>query len=241
MALEIELAKNRILIYNKYSLIERMCNNYSVPISVDNVDFSIQIADEDIEHERRQQVGKINYSDAYLETLAAYRKISEMLLSQNILLFHGSAIAVDGVGYLFTAPSGTGKSTHTRLWMEHFGERAVIVNDDKPLLEVCEGGVIAYGTPWDGKHHLSNNIAVPLKAICILERGDTNTIHPIAPREAFSMLLQQSYRPSDARKMVDTLKLVRQLSHTIGLFHLSCNMEPDAAKIAYQGMNGGEI
>ncbi|MGN1217902.1 MAG: hypothetical protein ACI4TD_07995 [Phocaeicola sp.] len=241
MALEIELAKNRILIYNKYGMLERMCNNYSVPINVDNVDFTIQIADEDIEHERKQQVGEMNYSDAYLETLAAYRHIAEILLPKGIILVHGSTFALDGVGYLFMAPSGTGKSTHTKLWREAFGERIVMVNDDKPLLEVCEDGVIAYGTPWDGKHHLSNNIAVPLKAICILERGDTNFIHSITPREAFPTLLQQSYRPSDAKKMLDTLKLVRQLSQTIGLFHLSCNMEPDAAKIAYQGMNGGEI
>lgn len=87
------------------------------------------------------------FSDAYLETLAVYRKIADYLLSCDTLLFHGSVIAVDGEGYLFTAKSGTGKSTHTRLWREYFGERAVIVNDDKPLLHITDSGVTAYGTP----------------------------------------------------------------------------------------------
>ena len=111
-----------------------------------------------------------------METLAVYRKIADQMLSYDTLLFHGSVVAVDETGYLFTAKSGTGKSPHARLWREYLGERAVMVNDDKPLLQITKNGVIAYGTPWDGKHHLSSNIAVPLKAICILTRASENHI-----------------------------------------------------------------
>ena len=78
---------------------------------------------------------------------------------------------MDGQAVLFTAKSGTGKSTHTKLWRDLFGERAVMVNDDKPLLRILKDGVLVCGTPWDGKHRLSTNCALPLKAICILERG----------------------------------------------------------------------
>ena len=109
-------------------------------------------------------------NDEYLETLAVYRKIAEKMIDYDTILFHGSVIAVDGIGYLFTAKSGTGKSTHTRLWRELFGERAVMVNDDKPLIKVSENGIIVYGTPWDGKHRLSTNTFVPLKGICFMSK-----------------------------------------------------------------------
>ena len=103
-------------------------------------DFAVAITGADIAFERTECVRlglkAANASEAWLEETALLRKVSEKLLDSNILLFHGSAIAVDGVVYLFTAPSGTGKSTHTRLWRQLLGERAVMVNDDKPFLRI---------------------------------------------------------------------------------------------------------
>ncbi len=87
------------------------------------------------------------FHDGYLESLSVYRKIAETLLNDKILLLHGSVVAVDGEEYMFTAKSGTGKSTHTRLWREVFTSRAVMVNDDKPLLRIENDKVISYGTP----------------------------------------------------------------------------------------------
>ena len=79
---------------------------------------------------------------------------------------------MDGEAYIFTAVSGTGKSTHAMLWREVFGERVRMINDDKPLIRITpEGKAVVYGTPWDGKHHLSKNSAFPLKAICWLTRA----------------------------------------------------------------------
>ena len=124
------------------------------------------------------------FSDAYLETLAVYRKICSCLLDEDILLFHGSVVSVDGIGYLFTAKSGTGKSTHTKYWREYFKDRAIMINDDKPLLEIKEDRVNVYGTPWDGKHRLSCNTCVPLKAICILNRGQDNNVLWISVQDA---------------------------------------------------------
>ncbi len=153
-----------------------------------------------------------------------------------MLLFHGSVVAVDGVGYLFTAKSGTGKSTHTRLWRERFGPRAVMVNDDKPLLRIADGKVTAYGTPWDGKHRLSNNIAVPLRAVCILERGAENRIVPLTKHDAYPMLMQQSHRPSDGAAMMKTMELVDRLGTSTALYRLQCNMDPETADVAYEAM-----
>ena len=177
------------------------------------------------------------YSDEYLETLAAYRKIAERLIDRDTLLFHGSCISVDGDAYLFTAKSGTGKSTHTRLWQKQFGSRAVMINDDKPLLKLNEQGVTVYGTPWDGKHRRSTNIACPLKAICILTRSEENRIQRIDKKAALPMMLQQSYRPADPAALRKTLALVDRLSSSAALYKLGCNMEPEAAQVAYSGIN----
>lgn len=126
---------------------------------------------------------------------------------------------------------------HTRLWQKRFGSRAVMINDDKPLLRLDERGVTVYGTPWDGKHHRSANIACPLKAICFLTRGEENRITPLDKRAALPMLCQQSYRPSDPAGLQRTLSLVDRLGSSVKLYHLTCNMEPEAAWVAYAGMN----
>ena len=171
-----------------------------------------------------------------LELLAVYRRIAEQMPFRDTFLFHGSAVAVDGAAYLFTARSGTGKSTHTRLWREMLGDRAVMVNDDKPLIRLTEDGAVVYGTPWNGKHRLGANISVPLKAVCILERAKQNTIRAITREEAFPMLIQQSYRPLDPAALAKTLSLVDRLSRTVSLYRLGCNMDPEAAELSYNIM-----
>lgn len=210
---------------------------YAVRTTRDDIDYEREKSEAESRLERREPPC---YADAYLETLAVYRKLADCLLDENILLFHGSAIAVDGIGYLFTAKSGTGKSTHTRLWREAFGPRAVMINDDKPLLKIDEHGVTVYGTPWDGKHRLSSNISAPLKAVCILERGEQNCIRPISIREAWPMLLQQSNRPHAPDKLKKTIQLADALAHRVLLYKLRCNMSPDAVNTAWEGMNKGE-
>lgn len=178
-----------------------------------------------------------SFSESYLETLAVYRKIADKLLDYDTILFHGSAVAVDGVGYLFTAKSGTGKSTHTRLWREMLGERAVMINDDKPLIRVSESGIIVYGTPWDGKHRLSTNIGVPLKALCILERAAENSITGITKSDAYNILVQQVNRPSAPQKLIKTLQLIDRLAENVKLYRIGCNMNPQAAEISYKKLS----
>ena len=206
--------------------------------------FSIVTTQSDIDFEREKSAREDikegipirHFSDAYLETLAVYRKIADHLLSRDTLLFHGSVIAVDGEGYLFTAKSGTGKSTHTRLWREYFGERAVMVNDDKPLLHITDSGVTAYGTPWDGKHRLSTNTAVPLKGICVLTRDTTNHIEQAEPHDTYPMIVQQTNRSLTADGMKQTLSLIDRMLNVVPVYRLGCNMDIEAARVAYEGM-----
>ena len=142
--------------------------------------------------------------------------------------------------YLFTAKSGTGKSTHARLWRETFGDRAVRVNDDKPLLRITKEGVTAYGTPWDGKHRLSTNTSVPLKGICIIERAADNRIVRLDTKEqlrsAYPMMVQQTHKSSNPANARRTMELIDRLMEAVPIYRLSCNMEPEAAKVAYEGM-----
>jgi hypothetical protein len=134
------------------------------------------------------------FSDMFLERSVIQRKVAESLLERDVLLMHGSTVAVDGQAYLFTAPCGTGKSTHTRLWREVFGERAVMVNDDKPFLRIMDHSVYACGSPWCGKHGLASNISVPLQGICVLSRGKENLIQRADAASIMEILRQQARR-----------------------------------------------
>lgn len=207
--------------------------------------FIVSVTPEDIVFEREKSAREDalegipvrKFSDSYLETIAVQRKIAEKLFEYDTLLFHGSVVAVDGAGYLFTAKSGTGKSTHTRLWREVFGDRAVMVNDDKPFLRIEEDRVLAYGTPWNGKHNLGTNMSVPLKAICILERSEENHIQSITAQEAVFMLLQQSNRPQNPKNMSRYMTLLDKISRRVKFYRMGCNMNPEAARVAFERMN----
>lgn len=241
MTRKYKIADKVVEVTSIYAEVHEYCADYQTD---ENVDYSVTTTQTDIDFEREKSAREdeiegipvCHFSDSYLEELAVYRKIAEKMLDFDTVLFHSSVVAVDGVGYLFTEKSGTGKSTHTRLWREYFGERAVMVNDDKPLLKITDSGVTAYGTPYNGKHRLGTNTSVPLKAICILTRSADNHIEPITREQAYTMLLQQVYRPANMLKMTKTLELVDRLADSVKLYRLGCNMDISAAQVAFEGM-----
>lgn len=203
------------------------------------------LTQDDLLHEQRlldleadeEGLKRRKFGGPFLERSVIQRRIAEELLTRETIMMHGSTVAVDGQAYLFTAPCGTGKSTHTRLWREVFGERAVMVNDDKPFLQLDGDRVWLYGSPWSGKHGLDCNIQVPLKGICILERGPENRIWQVSSEEALPMLQKQAYQPLNPVKTDAFLALVEQLSQTIPLWKMSCNKNPEAAHIAFDAMH----
>lgn len=208
-------------------------------------DFSMAVTPEDREFEQQASIAEALeegirprvYTAPHLERAAIQRKFAEHLFDHRTLLLHGSTVAVDGEAYLFTAKCGTGKSTHTRLWREVFGSRAVMVNDDKPFLRMTEQGVYACGSPWSGKHGLSSNITVPLKGICILERGAENKIRRIEGSDAMAMLLHQAYQPLDAGKAPRFEALVAELAARVPLWQMACTKDPQAAEISHAAMS----
>ncbi len=227
-------------IHSIYHSVHRLCKDY---LTGEPVDFTVETTPVDIERERKLSISndtpsdkaERHLSDTYLEELAVYRMIAERMPDYGTLLFHASTVAVDGWCYMFMAPSGTGKSTHTRLWREVFGDRALMVNDDKPLVSVGKG-VVVHGTPWNGKHHLGTNVSVPLKAMCLLERGIDNSIAPVPSTEAFSLLLPYMYRPAVPQGLMKALELLGKLASQTRLYRLVCNMEREAATVAFEGM-----
>ena len=174
------------------------------------------------------------FTDPFLERTVIQEKIAAKLLERDTLLLHGSTVAVDGQAYLFTAPCGTGKSTHTRLWREHFGQRAVMVNDDKAFLQLRPEGVWACGSPWTGKHGIGTNISMPLIGICFLHRCAENHIQKADPTKYLPELIHQCFLPEERYAA-----LVLQLAERIPLWEMSCTKDPQAAAIAFDAMSRG--
>lgn len=185
---------------------------------------------------REEGLKRRKFAEPFLERAVIQRRIAERLVDRNTLLMHGSTVAVDGNAYLFTAACGTGKSTHTRLWREVFGNRAVMVNDDKPFLRLTDDRVLAYGSPWSGKHGLATNVCVPLRGICVLRRGSENRIRRVETSEVIGMLRHQCLIPEGKERAV--LELVDRLAQRVPLWEMECTKEPEAARVAYAAMSG---
>ncbi len=235
------IAGHDIAIESNYETVQLLCEDYRTDAEPE---LTLSVSTEELTEILRK--ARENYPELpdseflppdYLELAVIYKRLAERTPFWDTVMLHGSAVAVDGACYVFCAKSGTGKSTHARLWRQLLGERAVMVNDDKPMVHIRpDGSAEVYGTPWDGKHRLNTNTHVPLRAICILERSEENTIRPITKSEAWPMLLQQFYRPYDAEAMEKTMDLIGRLQTSF--YRLGCNMELEAAELSYQTMKG---
>lgn len=209
--------------------------------------FAVEPTPDDLERmqadfERMDEVEgnpKFRRSDSLLENTAIHTLLAENLVQYNVLLMHGSALCMDGQAYIFTAPSGTGKSTHARLWREAFGDRVWMINDDKPMLKITETGVTVYGTPWDGKHHLSRNASAPLRAIAWLTQAETNYIIRMSKDNAFPVIIRQCFGSQKPETMELVVKLEKMLVSSTDFYALGCEISLKAAFIAERVMRTG--
>ena len=161
------------------------------------------------------------------------------LLNFDGTFLHASAVIVDGKAYLFSADSGTGKSTHTEKWCRLFGAR--YLNDDKPALRRINGTWMAYGTPWSGKHDLSSPEGAPVGGIAFLKRGEENSICPLTAKQALPRLMAQSLLKLSKAQMEKQLMLVDKLLQEVPLWELTCRNDDDAAYLSYETMVGGSV
>lgn len=173
----------------------------------------------------------------YLETLALLRKLGEKFPEKECMLIHGAAVAYRNRGYLFAAPSGTGKSTHIFLWRKFLGDNVKIINGDKPVLSFRnENEILICGSPWAGKEGWQKNRMAPLEGICILKRGTSNRIMRISGKKAVEGLLRQIYLPRDTKAAEKTLEFLNRLLDRIPVYSLECDMSEQAVKASFEEM-----
>ena len=230
----VRLADKNIQINSVYPELKIFLKDYLVTDVTP--EFSITLTEKDI-LEEQEATTENQFSLTYLETLATLRKLAEIFPSHNRLLMHGACISFGEQAFLFTAPSGTGKSTHIRLWKKFLGDDVKIVNGDKPFISL-ENDPLIYGNPWAGKENWHRNRSAALGAICFVQRGTTNFIRQVNPSECLGLLFKQIYIPSNADAAGLTLELIDLLIKKVPLYLLTCDMSEDAVQCSFEALTG---
>ena len=250
---DIRIADLNIRIENCHPYLEQFCVKYRIDKTTSETDclnqitgdssvsgtpdISVSISDEEIQSELAKGINPF-MSEGYAESIVAYEKISCLLPAFNAFVMHSSVISLDGQAFCFAAKCGVGKSTHTRFWKELYGDRVIVINGDKPIYRFDGDKLMAYGTPWCGKEGWNTNTKAPLKALCLLERGEENKICPVDGFQELGAITNQFYLPGN--EQVDILKmfdLIDQMIHTVKVYRLSVKNEISAAKTAAEELS----
>lgn len=168
--------------------------------------------------------------DPLLLRFALWMAVSLLSASSKMVLIHSSVIVHQNKAVLFLGESGTGKSTHTRLWLKHIPD-AHLLNDDSPILAVEDGVPMVYGSPWSGKTHCYHQLRFPLAAAVRLSQAPYNKIRRLSVVEAFSAM-QPSCPPALAQDEKYEDMVVDMLSDVLTVapvFHLECLPDEAAA------------
>ena len=223
----IKIAGIPIGIDNRYEYVRNLAAEY---LTDDEPSFTVSATDGELDEERARS--EMEFGNGYLESIVAYRKIAEMLPRYDAFVFHGAVLNHGGLAYAFTARSGVGKTTHTRLWINEFGDNTHYLNGDKPVIRIIDGQPYASGTPWRGKEKYGVNEVASLQGIALLERGERNAAAPIDATIGMLRLMSQIYLPADKEALRLTMKLADRVIRSVRLIELKCNMDPEAAHVA---------
>ncbi|MGN1329558.1 MAG: hypothetical protein ACI4V4_07650 [Eubacterium sp.] len=204
----------------------------------DNIDIVIDVDEKRVLEAMKEHPELVQDDWEYMITGSDF--YTELIRFDGILL-HSSCVVVDDRAYAFSADSGTGKSTHTQLWLRHFGDRAYILNDDKPAIRLIDGKAYACGTPWSGKYDYSTPKNVELAGICFLERSEDNWIRKADTSRAVFNIFSQTVRKLNRDKMNNLFDVLEQIFAKVPLFEMGCNISDDAVEMSYNTMLSGEI
>lgn len=182
-----------------------------------------------------------DYKNKALDYIYERNVFAKKILKYNGIVLHSSAVVVDGCAYLFSAPSGTGKSTHTGNWLKIFGDKAFILNDDRPTVRILEDGVYAYGTPWCGSTNINTNAKARLQGICFLQRDDHNWIKNMNAQSAMLCLLYASAKKLTMDEMGKQADIINKIVECIPIYEMGCTPTIEAAQMAYDVMSKGEV
>ena len=235
----VSIAGHRAGIHTRFSDLYARCGDF---LCDGEPEVQISADENDLARERDEaQRERLPQGNSNLENLIIHRKISEAMLDWDTFLMHGAVVAVKQNAYMFTAVSGTGKTTHIQKWLDNIPD-AYVVNGDKPLIQIKDTEAVACGTPWCGKERMGTNTMVPLRAIVLMERGESNIIREISFGEAFSFLLYQTYRPGNPEKLKKTLALLSQLKNKVQFYRFVFNnMKDDCFDVAYSVLTKGHV
>lgn len=229
-----DIAGFRVQLNNKYPFTEKFCQKYLAEDQITPPDISATVTEEEFAREKELSP---NFSDGYIENICLYRSLCLQIPKYSRMLLHASVLEYDGTGYAFLGRSGTGKSTHTRLWLKYI-QNTRVLNGDKPILQEQEDHFIAYGTPWQGKEGWGCKGQAPLKGLCFLEQAKENTIRKLSPAETASRLFLQILMPQEEETTVATLDLADHLIQKTPAYLLKCDISETAVKTSFEYMTG---
>ena len=198
----------------------------------DNPKIILELSDEELDSIYKKMENDVTLEQA--EEFAYASKFNRTIIQYNAMLVHSSAIVINNQAYLFSAKSGVGKSTHTKLWQKAFGsDKVKIINDDKPVVRITDGNCIAYGTPFDGGSGIATNLSAPLKAIIFLERGEENSIRKATTSEIIQNLYLSTIH-FVSKDIADSMLVnFDNLIKCADFYILTCNTDVSAAYVAY--------
>ncbi len=217
----------------KHSRLRRQAEPYRIKATDTPPDMSFSLTERNYARGREAIKG---LDDDALEYLLYGFLFYDRLLDFDGIMLHASAVAAGGYAYLFTADSGVGKSTHTANWLKLLGDKAEIINDDKPAIRYINGEYYVFGTPFSGKTDLNVNRAVKLGAICFLSRGEKNSISTITPAESIRMFIKQTSSLEGADRIEKRLEYLDRLIPSVPLYQMQCINDVSAAKLAFDTM-----
>lgn len=199
-------------------------------------ELAVTVTDEMIAYEQSLNVAihGDQLADALCEAVAILRVICVYIIDKGGFFLHCSCLKFEDKAIIFTAPSGTGKSTHARLWREYFGEKVEMINDDKPIVRDQGGRFIIYGTPWNGKHRIGSNISAPIGAVFFLEQAKENKTERIDSVTALTLLLQQTVIPETKGALQNLLDMLTRIIETVPMYKLYCDISYEAVEAAFQ-------
>lgn len=228
-----QLAGLVIQVHNHCDFVEKECRDFTVART--RADIEIEISAETIQEAKRKDS---TYSSGYLESILIYTAINQALIPYQGFVLHASVIDYNGQGYAFLAPSGTGKSTQTRLWKSVYGDKCRVINGDKPIIRIIDGRVYAYGTPWCGKEGWNTRDFVELKTLLFLERGSANVVYEMNIGEIIDWVFQQVIVPQTIEATAELLRLLELFISKTKIGRFVCTREAEAVEVARQFAEG---
>lgn len=232
-----DIAGLRIKIENQYAYTDKFCQAYLSADQSSPADIVAKVTEEEFAAEKAISP---QFSDGYIENICLYRSICNQMPTFGRILLHCSVIEYEGNAYAFLGRSGTGKSTHTKLWIKYL-HGVHIVNGDKPILAYADGKFTAYGTPWMGKEGWGENTNAPLMALCFLEQAKVNAVRKLSLSEINARLFTQMLIPQDEKNVLLTLELADKMVREVPAYLLQCDISEEAVKKSFEAMTGNSF